>query len=52
MKKAPKPDPKMLGTGAARKAAESLKGRSKQIEDALKDAGASRKRKDNGRRNA
>ena len=33
-------DPKVLGTGAARKAGEALKGRKAQIEEALRKAGA------------
>lgn len=39
-KKSSKVDPKILGTGAARKAGEALKGRKKQIEDKLREAGA------------
>jgi hypothetical protein len=35
-----KPDPKMLGTGMARKAGEKLKGRKKAIDDKLKKYGA------------
>lgn len=47
-----KPDPKMLGTGGARRAAETLKSRQQKIDDALREAGASRKKRDNGRRKA
>lgn len=39
-KKKKKVDPKVLGTGAARKAGDALKGRKKSIEDKLKEAGA------------
>ena len=33
-------DPKVLGTGAARKAGDALKNRQKQLEEQLKKAGA------------
>ena len=39
-KKKKKVDPKILGTGAARKAGDALKGRKKALEDKLKEAGA------------
>lgn len=39
-KESPKPDPKMLGSGMANKAAKELKGRKKRLGLALKEAGA------------
>lgn len=33
-------DPKVLGTGGARKAADALKGRKKSLEDKMREAGA------------
>ena len=39
-KKPKKPSTKILGTGAARKAGDALKGRKKALEDKLKEAGA------------
>lgn len=35
-----KVDPKVLGTGAARKAGDALKGRKKSLEDKMREAGA------------
>jgi len=35
-----RPDPKILGTGMANKAAKTLRGRQKRIELSLKEAGA------------
>ncbi len=39
-KKAPKPTPEMLGTGAAAKAGEAILTRQEKIDKALADAGA------------
>lgn len=39
-KKVKKPKPEMLGTGTASRAGQAVSGRKKQIEDALKAAGA------------
>lgn len=44
-KKPAKVDPKILGTGAARKAGDAIKNRKKQLEDAMKGAKASPKKK-------